>query len=201
MRTRSSVEGIGTAGSRGSTTAWAVLLAMAMAVLLASCGESEAADTETADADTRAYDYGTYAEWDADGNGEVVKEEFYGGVYESWDEDDSGYVDADEFDARLRKCIHEGVGCVRDRGEVAVEHLGSLIADGADVTHRLDDRAVREVEKVLDAGDTGRVPHNPAPGDGVMSNSHRCVLSLVPDGFAAREAGRWRSIRSLLGSA
>lgn len=97
MGTRSSVERISTARSRGLTIAWAALLAMAMAVLLASCGESEAAGT--ADADTRAYDYGTYAEWDADNNGEVVEEEFYGGVYESWDEDDSGYVDADEFDA------------------------------------------------------------------------------------------------------
>lgn len=99
MRTRSSVEGISAARSRVWTTAWAVLLAMAMAVLLASCGESGAADTETADADTRAYDYGGFNEWDADNNDEVVEDEFYGGVYESWDEDDNGYVDSDEFEA------------------------------------------------------------------------------------------------------
>ena len=97
MRTRRSVEGTGAARSRGLTAAWAILLAMAVAVLLASCGGSEAADAETAD--TRAYDYGSYGEWDADGNDEVVEDEFYGGVYESWDENDSGYIDNDEFDA------------------------------------------------------------------------------------------------------
>lgn len=97
MKTRSSIEGISAARSRGWTTAWAMLLAIAMAVLLASCGESET--TETAAADTRAYDYGEYNEWDSDNNDEVAEGEFYSGAYESWDEDDSGYVDENEFDA------------------------------------------------------------------------------------------------------
>ena len=96
LRKTSSVKGIGAARSGVWTIAWTVLLAVAMVVLLALCGGSE-----TADADTREYDYGEYNEWDADNNDEVAEEEFYGGVYECWDEDDSGYVDTDEYEAGI----------------------------------------------------------------------------------------------------
>jgi len=81
---------------------WAVLLAMAVALLLASCGESEAADTGTSDADTRAYDYGTYAEWDADNDDELDDNEFDEsvadtGVYDGWDADGDNTINEDEF--------------------------------------------------------------------------------------------------------
>lgn len=98
MRTKSSsIEETGTVRFGGWTTLWSVLLALATAVLLASCGESETADT-----DTRAYDYGGYNEWDADNNDELDENEFEDsvadtGIYEEWDTDSNDVIDENEF--------------------------------------------------------------------------------------------------------
>src|SRR4051794_2211612 len=90
-------------------------------------------------------------------------------------------VDAHQLDAGLGEDIGEGLGRVGDGGQVAVEHLDALVADGGDVPDGVGDRAVREVEEVLDARDPLGGTDDPTPGDAVIPESHRCGPFLRSD--------------------
>lgn len=79
--------------NRSWTTVKAALLAVVLATVLAACGENESGGAET-----ETIEYGSYDEWDANGNNEIDDREFRGSIRESWDEDGNGYIDGDEFD-------------------------------------------------------------------------------------------------------
>ena len=75
------------------TVVGATLLMIAAAVLLSSCGGEEASAEDATDGEEVAF-----SDFDADGNGDLNEDEFYGGAYEGWDANDDGYVDEEEFD-------------------------------------------------------------------------------------------------------